>query len=200
MRAGATTEEYEEFRTAEATYLEQRKEFLKEISDDLIDEAQQHIDYVSGEWGRDGYQTPYRRPNPAMVGEATDLVASGELNTNIEQTLADALQLYLDISLSSRNTNALKQKRFRQAKERAVTGFAEFIGQADLEAGMATKLVDISRMDARRHYETQLMHSKPATVGRKFGDPQSIYIKALVEHELVGKKADPFAGIRNKKL
>jgi integrase len=44
------------------------------------------------------------------------------------------------------------------------------------------------------------MHSKPATVGRKFGDLQSIYNKALVEHELVGKKADPFAGIRNKKL
>ena len=55
-------------------------------------------------------------------------------------------------------------------------------------------------MDARRHYETQLMHSKPATVGRKFGDLQSIYNKALVEHELVGKKADPFAGIRNKKI
>ena len=128
------------------------------------------------------------------------MVASGELNTNIEPTLADALQLYLDISLSSRNTNLLKQKRFRQAKERAVTGFAEFIGQGNLEAGMATKLVDISRMDARRHYETQLMHSKPATVGHKFGDLQSIYNKALVEHELVGKKADPFAGIRNKKL
>ena len=200
LRAGATTEEYEEFRTAEATYLEQRQEFLSEISDNLIDEDQRRSDYASGAWGRDGYQTPYRRPNPAKVGEATYLVASGELNANIEPTLADALQLYLDISLSSRNTNLLKQKRFRQAKERAVTGFAEFIGQGNLEAGMATKLVDISRMDARRHYETQLMHSKPATVGRKFGDLQSIYNKALVEHELVGKKADPFAGIRNKKL
>ena len=33
LRAGATTEEYEEFRTAEATYLEQRQEFLSEISE-----------------------------------------------------------------------------------------------------------------------------------------------------------------------
>ena len=29
LRAGATTEEYEEFRTAEATYLEQRQEFYQ---------------------------------------------------------------------------------------------------------------------------------------------------------------------------
>ena len=77
MRAGATTEEYEEFRTTEATYLEQRQKFLSEISDDLIDEDQRRRDYISGAWGRDGYQTPYRRPNPAMVGEATYLVASG---------------------------------------------------------------------------------------------------------------------------
>ena len=37
LRAGATTKEYDEFRTAEATYLEQQKEFLSEISDELID-------------------------------------------------------------------------------------------------------------------------------------------------------------------
>ena len=49
---GATTEEHDEFRAAEATYLEQRQEFLAEISDDLIDEDQRHRDYVFGAWGR----------------------------------------------------------------------------------------------------------------------------------------------------
>jgi len=200
LRAGATEEEKDKFKAAEAEYLVQRQDFLSEISNDFIDEGQRQRDYESGWWFKEGYQTPYLRPDPAKVEDATLLVANGKLNTNLEPTLADALQIYLNISLEKRESNELKKKRFRQAKERAVTGFAAYIGQGNLEAGMATRLVDISRMDVRRYYEVQVSENKAATVGRKFGDLQSIYNKGMLEYELVGTKADPFAGIRNKRL
>jgi integrase len=200
LRAGASEEEKGKFKAAEAEYLQRRQEFLDAASEDLIDEGRRQRDYVSGEWSKKGYQIPYLRPDPAKVEDATLLVANGKLNTNLEPTLADALQVHLNISLGERERNELKKKRVRQAKERAVTGFAAHIGHGSLEAGMATRLVDISRIDARSYYDLQVSKNKAATVGRKFGDLQSVYNKGMLEYELVGTKADPFAGIRNKRL
>jgi integrase len=199
LRAGATKEEKDNFEAAEAEYLQMRREFISEISDNFIDEDRRQRDYDSGLWFQEGYQTPYLRPDPAKVKDATFLVAIGESNTNLEPTLADALKVYLTISLGERESSELKKKRFRQAKERAVTEFAAYIGHGSLEAGMATRLVDISRINARSYYNLQVSKNKAATVGRKFGDLQSIYNKGMLEYELVGTKADPFAGIRDKK-
>ena len=198
LKAGHTEAEREAFFEEEKEWLARRHHFLELVTDNLTDYEKLQKDYETGLWGQKGYANPIRTDSQAELELSKIAVVEGSLKTSLEPTLLDALNVYLDIALSERDTNQLKQKRFKLSKQRAVNEFASFIGKGDRERGLKTKLVDVSRVDARAFYRASLSKGKASTVGRKYGDLQAIFNKALNEFELSGIKSDPFAGIRNK--
>ena len=204
LQAGASKEEFEAFRSAEALYLEQRSLFVDDYRDELIDEQQRAKDYQSGVWGKPDYQTPYKRPNPKHVGDASYMVATGDLVTTKEPTLARAVEYYInDYEERNVDANLRTLQNLVANTKRIMSQFATLIGGGRKSVGMARLITSITVEEAIQFRSwLRLQHPTSSTADSYLRYPSAVFTKAIESgqglHINGHLMRNPFYKLRNK--
>lgn len=161
------------------------------IIEESVDEEQRAKDYRDGLWGRSGYQTPYKDldQNHPLVAQLA--VVSGDMDTTISSTWADATELY--IKTNKRHKKRLPDKEAKwEVKTRALLD--RFASAMD---GPNTKLDDLDRQVV----SDWIWNTYPkAGTRNRYNNTFSAVINCW-NTEMKGKKVyNPFAGLSNKVL
>jgi len=205
LRAGYSEAEYDEFKAKEREYIERRDFYFELAGDSLVDEVQQQKDYVSGVWGKAGYQTPYRKPDASTVSGASFNIASGQVETTSSPTIKDALASYL-LAYEEKNFggNVRTLQSARTNTKRVMTQFAGFIENGRPTVGFKRLVTSVTVEEAigfRDHLRKQ--HPNSGT-----GDTNLRYPSAVFSHIIdkgqglyIGNHLmrNPFYKLRNKK-
>jgi len=191
----ATDEEINGFKQAIRYWNYSVKDHKDLILDTMIhedvDEEQRAKDYKEGRWGQDGYQIPRKEldQNHPLVSQLA--VLSGDVDTTMSSTWADATELY--IKTNKRHKNRLPDKEAKwEFKTRALLD--RFASAMD---GPNTKLDDLDRQVV----SDWMWNSYPlAGTRNRYNNTFSAVINCW-NTEMKGTNVfNPFAGLSNKKL
>ena len=156
-----------------------------------VDEEQRAKDYKEGRWGQDGYQIPRKEldQNHPLVAQLA--VLSGDVDTTMSSTWADATELY--IKTNKRHKKRLPDKEAKwEVKTRALLDrFASAMN------GPNTKLDDLDRQVV----SDWMWNTYPkAGTRNRYNNTFSAVINCW-NTEMKGKNVfNPFAGLSNKVL
>jgi integrase len=164
---------------------------LNLMSDETIDVEQRDKDYKQGRWGQNGYQTPRKEldENHPLVAQLA--VISGEVDTTLSSSWADATELY--IKINKRHKKRLPDKEAKwELKTRAL--LERFAQSMD---GPNTKLDDLDRQVV----SDWMWNTYPkAGTRNRYNNTFSAVINCW-NTEMKGKNVfNPFAGLSSKAL
>jgi len=140
ISANSTSEEIAQFKDFSEVYKWQVEEFIDELADEQMDDAQRQKDYDEGRWGQAGYKEPYKPLDPRSPKAVALRIMDGELNVALDPNITDLLEVYLSKNLKRKVRNPAGEAKFEKATRSIFKALAN-----ELPNGMDTEVDTLDR-------------------------------------------------------
>ena len=205
LRAGASSDEKEEFERLEKEYLERVKNYYESADDAdlLLDKRHRQISYEQGNYFSPEYQERYRQPDVSVLQEATYAVITGNQKALRSRTISDALEVYINDPKRRRGKTERQLKKMYSDKNRSLSRLSYFLGYGDLLRGFNTDIAQLTKSKMEDYYQHLIVEAQKngtsfGTVNKTFGDVQAVITAAYSKWEII--TPNPCADIVDKEL